>query len=594
MHHRFTAATLAIGALAAALQAAPEAALAQSQASPQELTRPGELAQPPQGVSRERDAKDWTLTWTPVATLGTGIRTSRQRATLVPGGSNNGDDSDLNYAAGDTFSRVVKLNSEFKAVHRSGLGLELDGYAWYDDAQLHGKVAHGNNPSNYQPDAPLSDRGFARGARFQGAQVLGAYLFGTTAVGEGSAEFKLGKLSLERERGFSFTGGSRDLETRNAAAAARPGALANEGAVPVWAATARWNVNAALKLEAFLQFKPEGSVQAGCGTFAAVLDFSAPGCDRVFYSNVLSEQQNIARGIFTARGPDIEPRNRPDQFGLGASYVVREIGTRFGVLAAKYHSRDAFVDVLKGKGLGPAAGATYQIEHPTDKQLLSFSTATRIPALNLSVLNELSFIDHQPIQLNTTDLLNAFLAGQGPLGAEAKALPNGTLFRGYDLYKVAQLQTGLLKEFPGLWGSRKAVLGFEASVKHVMDLPDPSVRRYMRPENSGVCTTPGACTTNDGFVTSTAWAYRMHVGMEIDNVGGSGVLLRPALIFGQDVKGWSYDYAFIEGRKSARLSLDADFSRHVYANVSYTISRGGQFNIRKDMDFVMASVGYKL
>jgi hypothetical protein len=109
-----------------------------------------------------------------------------------------------------------------------------------------------------------------------------------------------------------------------------------------------------------------------------------------------------------------------------------------------------------------------------------------------------------------------------------------------------------------------------------------------------VCTSPTACATNDGFVSATAWAYRMHVGIELDNVGGSGVMLRPALIFGQDVKGWSYDYAFIEGRKSARFSLDADFSRHVYANISYTISRGGQFNIRKDMDFVMASLGYKL
>ena len=57
---------------------------------------------------------------------------------------------------------------------------------------------------------------------------------------------------------------------------------------------------------------------------------------------------------------------------------------------------------------------------------------------------------------------------------------------------------------------------------------------------------------------------------------------------------WSYDYAFVEGRKNVRFSLDADFGRSLFASLIYGISRGGLFNTRKDMDFVLATVGIKL
>jgi len=70
------------------------------------------------------------------------------------------------------------------------------------------------------------------------------------------------------------------------------------------------------------------------------------------------------------------------------------------------------------------------------------------------------------------------------------------------------------------------------------------------------------------------------VGIEYDDVGGSGINLRPALIYGHDVSGWSCDYAFIQGRQSVLFSLDADFTRQLYANLTYSQSRGGQFNIR--------------
>jgi hypothetical protein len=41
------------------------------------------------------------------------------------------------------------------------------------------------------------------------------------------------------------------------------------------------------------------------------------------------------------------------------------------------------------------------------------------------------------------------------------------------------------------------------------------------------------------------------------------------------------------------VSLDGDFGRYLFSRLTYAASRGGLFNTRKDMDFVVASVGIR-
>lgn len=566
-------------------------AAAMAQEDPPGKTPATEAEKP--ALPAQTELSDWSYKLKNVATVGIGVRTEAQRSTLAPGGSSNSDDGNLNYAKGDTFSRIGKLHSHLDVTHGSGFGFTLAGMAWYDQAQEKDSVPHGNNPNGYIPNTPLSDDGFSRAAKFSGVQLLNASVHGETAELGGKLQWRLGKLSVERERGFSFNGGLRDLETRNSAASGRPGAQADEDVIPIWALAGRWNVTQALRFDAFLQFAHERSIASGCGSFLSSNDYAQEGCNRVFYSSVLPEQANVARGIFTPRSADIEPADKPDQFGIGASYLAREIGTRFGIYAAKYHSRQGFTDVRKGSALGPAGGSTYAIEYPKDKRMVALTSATRIPDLGLALLNEISITSGQPVQLNTTDLQTAFLAGQGPLGRDAIATPANALYHGYDRFRVVQAQTGALKEFKDFLGAETAFLGAEAGIKHVVGLPDVARRRYGRPEGAAVCATPADCATNDGYVTANAWAYRIRAGLNYANVGGTGVRLRPSITFGHDVKGWSFDYGFIEGRKSVRVALDVDFSPAVFANLSYVTSRGGQFNPRKDMDFAMASVGIK-
>jgi hypothetical protein len=538
------------------------------------------------------DSGGWTMSFRGATTFGVGVRTKKQKSNLKPGGGNNSDDADLNYAKGDTFSRVVKANGRVDINNRAGTGILLSGMAWYDDSLVRHPVPHGNNPNDYVANQALSDSGFAREARFRGASLLDAYVYGQ--VLNGSLSWHLGRLTLQREaQGFSFPGGLRDLDARNTAAASRPGALIDEEIIPFWGTTARWTVFPELRLDAFLQFAQQKSVGAGCGTFFAANDYTPNGCDRVFFVKTITERENVVRGTFVPRAADATPTNRPDQFGLSSSYLLRPLGTRVGISFAHYHSRSGYTSSIKGAKLGPAPGFGYELEYPGNKNMLSFTTATRVPSQRIFWLNEISVTNGQPIQLNPSSLLAAFLRGQGPLAADAIALPANSLYHGYDRFRVIQAQTGVLKEFGAMLGTAKSHIGAEIGIKHVVRLPDSTLRPYSRPELDDVCATEADCATQDGFVTPNAWGYRVRAGVEFVDLAGTGISLRPTIAFAHDVKGWSYDYAFVEGRKTVRLSLDADVGRYLFGNVTYGASRGGLFNTRKDMDFLLASVGIR-
>jgi len=535
---------------------------------------------------------DWKTVVTGEATYGVGARTRDQKGSLKPGGGNNADDGNLNYPKNATFANVVQGDFAVDVRNRSGYGIKLSAMAWYDYNLIHHSVPHGNNPNDYVP-GPLSDQGFDRQARFSGIDLLDSYVYGKSEAGLGTVDWRVGKVTLQRDPGFTFVGGLRDLDARNTAASTRPGAQPNEGTIPFWGATARWAVTPLVRVEGFLQFSPQKSVGAGCGTFFASNDYTPEGCNRIFYNKAITEQQNVAAGIFIPRNDDITPRDRPDQFGIGASYLLKDWGTRAGVYAAHYDSRAGYLSVLKGTGLGPTGGNSYQIEYPANKNLLAFTTATRVPSQNIAWLNELSITNGQPLQQNPSLLLAAFLRGQGAYAPDAIAQPAHTIYQAYDRFSVVQFQSGMRKEFGAGLGAASSFLAFEVGLKHVVGLPDRAARPYGRPEIDDACSTDAECATLDGFVTSNAWGYRIHGGLVFSGIGNTGITLRPNFTFGQDVKGWAYDYSFVQDRKSIRLALDADFTHNVFANITYAATRGGLFNTRKDRDFVLASVGIK-
>lgn len=532
----------------------------------------------------------WSLAARGAISFGAAIRTSAQKSTLKAGGSTNSDDGNLNYLKGDTFSRVAQGLLVLDLKHSGGYGVSASAHAWYDDNLLHHDVLQGNNPNSYLP-GPLSDHGFDPEARFDGLRLLNAHAYGANATGAGMLNWRVGLMQLERLTAFGFTGGLRDLEVRNVPGSTRPGALREEGIIPVWAVTSRLDVNPTWRVEAFWQLAPEHSVANGCGTFLSSTDYAQPGCERVFYSSKLTQAQNTARGIYFARADDVTPAARPDQIGVASTYQIAAINTRVTTFYAHYHSRDGYTSSLKGMGLGPASGGRYAIEYPGSKNLLALSTTTKFAPAKLIWTNELSVTGRQPVQLNTSDLLAAGLGAGSVLRSALAAAPDHALFHGYQRFTVSQLQSGLRKAFDLTGSKASGFIEAEASLKHVHGLPDVALLHFGRPEVSDACDVVADCAGNAGYVTSNAWSYRLRAGAELRNPLPGVLTLQPSVLFGHDVHGWSYDYAFIQDRKTLRMAIDATLAGGVFANVSVINTWDGQFNSRRDRDYLTVSVG---
>lgn len=87
----------------------------------------------------------------------------------------------------------------------------------------------------------------------------------------------------------------------------------------------------------------------------------------------------------------------------------------------------------------------------------------------------------------------------------------------------------------------------------------------------------------DGFVSANAGGYRLR---EAGTYPGAlmGATLIPSFTFGQDVNGYSHDGVFIEGRRTLRPAVRAEWGRQYFADLIYTRFEGGKYFTEVDRD----------
>ena len=88
--------------------------------------------------------------------------------------SANSGGPNLNFAEGSTWTRVLKGFLDFD-VHEKHIGFFTRAKAWHDFELDRGARPYGNYPNEFTQHVPLSDEGFAREARFNGAHFTAAY-----------------------------------------------------------------------------------------------------------------------------------------------------------------------------------------------------------------------------------------------------------------------------------------------------------------------------------------------------------------------------------------------------------------------------------
>jgi len=592
-------------------------------------------------------------------TMGTAIRSSAQNPYLTsftnggkaPGGQNS-DDGDLNYKEGDAVSSPFKGFVSIDA-NRDGFGAFVRTKFWYDPTLEDSPVPHGNLVNGYKPNTPLSDATFDNAAKFSGIALGEAYAYGKVD-GPIPVEGRIGNIVVPWGLTTMIPGGlitavnGVDFNSLN-----RPAALPEEIFQPTPGALIKFGVTDKLTLQAMLLFQGPQNQVVGCGTFYSLADYAAPGCNEVVFLNPKADGIALATpGGYISRAAT--PSNDDPQFGFGSTYQSDALNTLFGVYFAHLDSPKLNYSIIKNEPNGALPGGSvgpfglyscasvssakflcpaayvnqYFGEYAPGVDTISANFQTKLPSSGTTLYGEYMYQPNAPLQISPLDLLYAGLGSPLSLASLIKqyqALPVGGVMQGYDLHQVGNLTFGAKQPIPGAipesLGASVLVLGGEAALKEVYDLPDPADRRYGRSDLFGqgvtnnpallafpwstlgtkACNVPGgapAATPKncslDGYVSDIAWGYRLKASLVYDNVFVPGLQVTPSVGLTHDVEGWSYDGVISQGRIIANLGVHFDYNKIYFADLTWSPALAiGPYDQASDRQLVTISGGVR-
>lgn len=523
------------------------------------------------------------------------------------GSGGNADDANTNYARWDAASRAVKGLFELSA-SEGPWSAALRVKAWRDVGLAHDARPWGNVINGYAPDAPLSDAGASRRARFDGVALSEAWVGRTWRVGDVPVLARLGHQSLDWGGRTLNQGGLEALNPRDLPGLRRAGAVPQETVVPRPMLFGRLEAMPGLAFEAYYQSAFRPTAIDLCGTLWAMSDYLAEGCDRVMSGQpMVSDRARIGLQAYQKRLPT--PKPEAHEFGFGATWRVKTLDLDLGLYHARYNARTALPSLRRSTRVGGPALIPGDPDGRNMAYFTEYVEGLRISALSLSrkrgpttLYGELSYRPETPFMLAPGDVLPPFLNASAPalLRARADAVPAGGIFHGYDVYAMWQAQLGARHEWT--LGGVPLAATVEAVGKHVRDLPDPALLRYGRADIFGVGPVGGICnvTTGNaarqcslrGYNTPRSWGYRVRLDARLPallpQLSGNA-----SLLFVHDVKGWSGDFLLNEGRKSVVLALRFEYRQRYLAEFGYNPSWGGEYHPAADRDTVSLALGVK-
>ncbi|MDC7824193.1 DUF1302 domain-containing protein [Pseudomonas sp. BLCC-B13] len=494
------------------------------------------------------------------------------------------DDGRRNFKKGETFSKV------FKGIHDLELkygesGLFLRGKYWYD-FEL-------KDESRLFKD--IDDHNRKEAAQSSGAELLDAFLYHNYQIGDLPGTTRLGKQVVSWGESTFIQGGINTINPVDVAAFRRPGAEVKEGLIPVNMLYLSQGITEDVSVEGFYQLEWDQTVLDNCGTFFAPVDVVTDGCAGL----------DTPLGITIPRSGDRDARDG-GQWGAALRWYAAELDSELAAYFVNYHSRQPYFSTQTATTTGDLGSSKYFIEYPEDIRLYGLSFSTMLDT-GTTLAGEVSYRPNMPIQLSPLDLVavSTGVPALSPLlSSNSIAFRNDLDVHGYRRKDVTQAQVTATHFFDQVMGADRLTMVGEVGVTHVGGLEGRGDLRYGRstaygqgalyPDNS-LCTglsnsaTPNNCT-DDGFVTSTSWGYRMRAIWEYSNVI-PGVELRPNLAWSQDISGYGPEPGFNEGSKAISLGVDASYLNIYNASLSYTDYFGGDYNTSIDRDFVALSFG---
>lgn len=552
--------------------------------------------------------------------------------------TSNTDDGNWNFGKSDTYTKRLGGSTELAAT-RKNLGLVLGARYYYDFELKDERRARDATGFSRQLGEDTLDTAGAD------VKLMNAYVQGDFDVGR-PLSTKVGRHVLNWGEGLFMSGGIGVINPVDVSAARTPGTRLQDIWLPVNMVSTAIQWRPDLSIEAFYQLDWEPIEQTPCGTYFSSNDTSADGCGPIVLLNVSDATAQSLIASNTAIIPRLQDRQPPDygQFGVAIHWFADALnGAELGLYFMNYHSRLPF---FSGVALDPSQTTpndllpvpglpAYYSEYPKDIRLygLSFSSTGE----EFTFAGEYSFRENQPIQWNASEIVYGGLlrlhsrhllqraeeAGTTPLGLA------GTAQKGYDRFKVSQLQLSTTTLIHDLFDASTTTLAAELGAVYVHDLPNINDARYGRAAHFGngnfdglgqnvfpdinpfsplnpnaySCTGAGAVVAvNDnpaycdsaGYTTAFSWGYVLGMQWLYTAVWPS-LNLQPEVYFSHDVNGNSPDPMglFVAGRKQLGLTLKADYmlGRYTAALSHVRYYGGGRHNVLNDRDHFTASIG---
>ena len=566
------------------------------------------------------------------ATMRTGSADSR---VLHPGNAEGGqgqsgvaDDGNLNYDSGDLTSLV------FRGIHDIAIdggthGAFIRFNYWYDDVLENADVNHGHTATNYSPDAQLNTGAFDNYSAGSGVNLLDAFVYTGFDVAERPVDLRVGRQVLSWGESTFIQNGINSINPADVNAVRRPGAEVREALLPIGVVSASVGISDNWSIDGFVGFEWDNTKLDGCGTFFSTVDIiGGPGCDKVTLNpeiapgRFLSDRESVEAGAYITRAAD-EEASDSGQWGISARYYSNRLDTEFGFYFINVHNTQPIIsayDWVQPAWDSPEAwsagnistsnvatiGPRYFVEWPEDNEIFGASFSTTLGAWAWS--GEASYRPNQAVQINTTEILAAGLQPAAPSSfrsrideARPDGVPTGAYARGYEELEVYQAQMTFVNFVDRLWGSQRMTFIGEVGVNHVGNLPSLDEQRFGRNPVYGKCLTQadlasigveaGGNQNCDGFVTSTSFGYRTRFQFEYANVW-RGWNFNPALVFNHDVKGYSPNPNFIEGRINIGVLADMTYASQYRLSVAYNHYTGADYDPAQDRDHIGVNFSY--
>jgi hypothetical protein len=271
--------------------------------------------------------------------------------------SPNIDDGNLNYLAGDAFSKALKLTTELSLKYRD-FGAFTRFSALYDFAVMDEDTRR----------TPIPD--FAKGQSGQYGRLLDAFVYGNFELAEGKPlEVRIGRQIVSWGESTFIQGGLTAINPVDVAALRVPGAELKEGFMPQSMVRMTLGLTENTSIEGFYLFGWGRTEPEPVGTYFATNDFVPRGGSRVV----------LGFGGFSDAGVDYRPLGGPfiadfqnvpreatrdpkesGEFGLAFRWFLPQLGsgTELGFYFMNYHSRLPLISGRTGTqaGIGNAVG----------------------------------------------------------------------------------------------------------------------------------------------------------------------------------------------------------------------------------------------